>query len=112
MMGLRHYQVHQWACMHISLLFNNTDCASPAPIHGGAAFRQETGRNYHSHFLSPSILSGECTQVRMGPIKITVKVAQKCYTPYAFICNGHEAGFTSSLTFALRVEERCQSDKN
>ena len=61
-------------------------------------------------FLSPSILSGECTQVRMGPIK--VKVAQKCFTTYSLVYNGYEAGFTNSLTYALRVEERCQSDKN
>ena len=108
---MQHYHTSQWACMEISILFNNTDCASPAPIYSGAFFRQYQ-TNYYSRFASPSIVSGECTQLKRGPMKITVKAELKCYTGNAYLYNGYNAGFSNPLTYTLRVEERCQSDQD
>ena len=110
MMGVYQYQNSQWACMRLSILFNSTDCTSPAPIHSGAVFRQDYS-NFHSHSLSPSIISGECRNLKSGPLKITVKVEQKCYTYSAGIYNGEKVGFSDPVTYALRVEERCQSNQ-
>ena len=71
MMGAYTNLSGRWACLRISILFNHTQCSSPAPIASGSAlWKSDTGG---AGALSSSAISGECISLPRESTAVTVK---------------------------------------
>ena len=106
MMGMGGHNFNQWYCLRISILFNNSQCSSPAPIRS-AAINYHSNGNWWLFTLSPSAISGECIGLPSGLTTVTVKAENACYTPNADLRHGSKTDLTHSTTYSLRVEEYC-----
>ena len=110
MMGQYTNLAARWACLRISILFNNTQCSSPSRIASGSALYKNYGSTLYT--FSSSAVSGECTGLPSGSTAVTVKAENACDTSSSSYHHGYNAGMGHSTTYSLHVEELCPWSKH